>query len=430
MNNQWTRIQLRSLLKIPARNGLYKAKTDKSGSIITRWIKMKDLFESSFIHGQEMAKINVTNKELEKFGCLENDLLFGRTSLVLDGVGKCAIVRNITDIPVFESNLFRLRLNQEKACPKFYYYYFSSPIGRYHISTIAKQTAATSITASDLINIFIKVPPLPTQERIADILGTLDDKIELNRQMNRTLEAMARAIFKSWFVDFDPVYAKMEGRDYPLPAEVMDLFPDEMVESELGLIPKGWEAGILGNLAQNVSNGGTPSRKESTYWENGSIPWLKSGEVRQSVIVSTENKITEKGLKNSSAKIWPPYTTIVALYGATAGEVTLSAIETTANQACCGLQPYNNTKNYLYLATSRSTKFLASRARGSAQQNLSKSIVENFEYLIPSPEILIKFDQLITPFFEKIIINLEETDSLSTIRDTLLPMLISGEMVI
>ena len=98
-----------------------------------------------------------------------------------------------------------------------------------------------------------------TQERIADILGALDDKIELNHHMNKTLENMARAVFKSWFVDFEPVYAKMEGRDYPLPAEIMHLFPDELVESELGLIPKGWKVGKLGDEF-NIVMGQSPPR--------------------------------------------------------------------------------------------------------------------------------------------------------------------------
>ena len=140
----------------------------------------------------------------------------------------------------------------------------------------------------------IPLPPLPEQRAIAHVLGTLDDKIELNRRMNETLEEMARALFKSWFVDFDPVRAKMEGRwrrgeSLPgLPADLYDLFPDRLVPSELGEIPEGWEVGTVSQLAERIQNGGTPKRSEPTYWNPGEVPWLTSAEVRQSFVLETE----------------------------------------------------------------------------------------------------------------------------------------------
>ncbi|MDY6873047.1 MAG: restriction endonuclease subunit S, partial [Chloroflexota bacterium] len=124
-----------------------------------------------------------------------------------------------------------LIINQ--AVADYRYVYYQLCLKYEEIANLSIGAAQQNLNVGTISNLPIHLPPLTTQKRIADILGTLDDKIELNRQMNRTLEAMARAIFKSWFVDFDPVTSKMEGRDYPLPAEVLDLYPDKLVESEL-----------------------------------------------------------------------------------------------------------------------------------------------------------------------------------------------------
>ena len=163
--------------------------------------------------------------------------------------------------------------------------------------------------------------------------------------MNETLEEMARALFKSWFVDFDPVRAKMEGRwrrgeSLPgLPADLYDLFPDRLVPSELGEIPKGWEVGTVSQLAERIQNGGTPKRSEPTYWNPGEVPWLTSAEVRQSFVLETEIFISHVGLARSSAKVIPARSILVALYGATAGQVSMNFHPLSTNQAVSAIIP-------------------------------------------------------------------------------------------
>lgn len=293
----------------------------------------------------------------------------------------------------------------------------------------------------------ILVPALPEQRAIAHILGTLDDKIELNRQMNETLEKMARAIFKSWFVDFDPVVWKAvkagnpvpepflkkaayykKGSPCPVPEEIATLFPDSFEESELGPIPRRWGVKEIRECCSKIQNGGTPKRSESDYWNPGTIPWLTSGEVRQPLITATENMISELGLKNSSAKWLPEGSTVVALYGATAGQVAFISSKMTTNQAVCGLIPKTNLRYFNYLFLNRSEGALANLARGSAQQNISKGIVEKTKLIIPREELLESFDQIVSPLFDKWVENLEESNTLSNLRDTLLPKLISGEL--
>jgi len=305
------------------------------------------------------------------------------------------------------------------------------------------------VPAESLAGFEVPVPSLPEQRAIARILGTLDDKIELNRRMNETLEAMAQALFKSWFVDFDPVVvnALKAGNPIPdkfadraahyrekpdalgLPREILRLFPDRFVDSELGPIPEGWEVREIKQCCEKVQNGGTPNRREKEYWSPGTIPWLTSSEVRRKLIIETINRISEAGLRHSSAKWLPPYSTVVALYGATAGQVALIATKLTTNQAVCGLVPRKWHRFFNYMALSHSAKKLCSLAVGAAQQNISKAIVESYEIVYPEePRLIAIFDSLCEPYFVQWKHSLEQSRVLSVLRDTLLAKLMSGEL--
>ncbi|MDN2659473.1 restriction endonuclease subunit S [Neptunomonas sp. CHC150] len=296
------------------------------------------------------------------------------------------------------------------------------------------------------------IPSLAEQKGIAYVLGTLDNKIQLNRQINQTLEQMAQALFKSWFVDFDPVIdnalaagnpipeelqARAQRRQQqlakpdhqPLPDDVRQLFPSEFEETEaLGWVPKGWECSYISDFCLKIQNGGTPKRSESKFWDDGCIPWLASGEVRQSIITKTKSFITEDGLAKSSAKIVPKGTTVIAMYGATAGQVAYSAIDMSTNQAVCSLIPRKGTSYFVYLTMERLVIELEKQARGSAQQNISKGIIEETILLYPSAELLNYFDDVVRPIFDKWEASIKSNESLSKLRDTLLPKLISGEL--
>lgn len=245
-------IPLANLVAKQPRNGLYKS--PQFQGIGNRWIKMKDLYGNMVIGNQPMDLVSVTKEEQDKFGCTPGDLLFGRTSVVLDGVGTCSIIGGILDVPVYESNLFRVRLDKDKSDPRFYLYYFRSPVGRRQVLSIARQTAAASITSSDLLRLEVPYPPLPTQRRIAQILGRLDDKIEVNRRINRTLEVMAQALFKHWFVDFGPFQA------------------GPFVESELGLIPEGWRVRPLPEVIEVNPPRSLSKGQAAPYLEMSNMP--------------------------------------------------------------------------------------------------------------------------------------------------------------
>jgi type I restriction enzyme S subunit len=292
---------------------------------------------------------------------------------------------------------------------------------------------------------------------LATKLWSLDKKIQLNHQTNQTLEQIAQAIFKSWFVDFEPVKAKIaakqNGQDPELAAicaisgkseeqlnalgedalqqlkATAALFPDSLVDSELGEVPEGWGTGSMKDCCLRVESGGTPKRSEDSYW-NGGIRWLSSGEVRDVIILDTKEKISEEGLNNSSAKLWPHGSTVVAMYGATAGQVCLLANEMTANQACCALIPKRNHQSYIFLVARRSIEDLAGKASGSAQQNLNKSLVADHKVLLPEDKVLEVFEQSTLRLLEMWIKNTEQNLMLAGLRDSLLPKLLSGEIII
>ena len=171
-----------------------------------------------------MKRVVLSESEIARFSIARGDLLFARRSLVAEGAGKCCVVLVVDEPTTFESSIIRARPDATASDPLYLYYFFSSPSGLHCLDTIRRQVAVAGITGKDLSGLDVPVPPLAEQRAIAHILGTLDDKIELIRRMNATLEAMARALFRSWFVDFDPVRAKMEGRDTGLPRRIADLF--------------------------------------------------------------------------------------------------------------------------------------------------------------------------------------------------------------
>ena len=232
-------------------------------------VNMGELFAHPRLCDVPMERVPLSESEGERFLLKDGDLLFARQSLVLEGAGKCSLFLRDDEPVTFESHVTRVRLDLQKAHSGYYFYYFQSHQGQSAIRSIVEQGAgASGIRGSDLATLEVQWQPLPTQRAIAHVLGTLDDKIELNRRMNETLEEMARALFKSWFVDFEPVRAKMEGRDTGLPPEVAALFPDRLVPSELGDIPEGWDVKTLGDITHKPQYGYTESAKDDPVGPN------------------------------------------------------------------------------------------------------------------------------------------------------------------
>jgi type I restriction enzyme S subunit len=296
-------------------------------------------------------------------------------------------------------------------------------------------TTVIHLNKTDMERMKVLWPPRDYRHAIAHILGTLDDKIELNRRMSETLEAMARALFKAWFVDFEPVRAKMEGRwqrgqSLPgLPAHLYDLFPDRLVDSELGEIPEGWEVARVDDLCARVENGGTPSRMEPIYW-GGSIPWFKTGELTDGPLLASEETITEEGLSSSSCKLWPIGTILIALYASpTVGRLGILEVPAAANQACSALlarPEYGNLFLFYILLATRER--LQQIAVGAAQQNISQQAVRDHKVIVPPAAIARAFHDSAEALYRRRVGLISESRTLAALRDALLPKLIRGEI--
>ena len=316
-----------------------------------------------------------------------------------------------------------------KVSQEYLYYFLVSPLGQSFVRQHENGSAQPNLSVSAISRYPIPLPPLCEQRAIAAVLGALDDKIELNRRMNATLESMARALFQSWFVDFDPVRAKLDGREpVGMDAATASLFPEQFQESVIGNIPSAWSFGPITECCTRIHSGGTPRRDEPEYWRDGTIPWLTSGEVRQPMITSTESYISELGLNESAAKWIPANSTVVALYGATAGQVSFLGTSTTTNQAICSLVPKSGFEFFNYFVMRGATAEMESKAVGSAQQNISKGVIEETVAILPPPLILNQFNSIVAPLFANWIANTHQSRTLATLRDTLLPKLLSGEL--
>jgi len=309
--------------------------------------------------------------------------------------------------------------------PRFLYYFLTSNNVTDYLSAIAESHTSTypSFPPEILEELEIPFPSEDEQEKIANILGTLDDKIELNRQMNQTLEAMARAIFKSWFVDFDPVYAKMEGRDYPLPPETMDLFPDEMEESELGLIPKGWRVGTIGDIADNLKYVVHPNEvNEATYYIGlEHMP-------RKNIALDTwdySEKVTSNKYAFSKGNI---------LFGKLRPyfhKVGITPVDGICSTDIIVVNGKDNDYQNLLLFLLSSTVFVNSVSAASTGTKMPRTdwkYMQSYEIPLPPEIILKKFNSIVKSMVEKIVLNIHTSKNLENFRDVLLPKLIKGEL--
>lgn len=330
-------------------------------------------------------------------------------------------------------NLVILRSNGTRVIPEFLRWLVRGPYWNEQVQTYLNVGAVfDSLKCQDVPNFRLPIPPLPEQRAIAHILGTLDDKIELNRQMNETLEAMARAIFKSWFVDFDPVRAKAEGRDTGLPEEIAELFPDSFEETEVGEVPKGWKYCSAETVA-DVGIGKTPPRKESEWFSTNpdDIRWASIRDMGESgtYILDTTEYLTSEAVDKFNIRLVPNNTVLLS-FKLTIGRVTLTDGEITTNEAIAHFKLYDefhlsNEYLYLYLQKFDYTKL---GSTSSIAQAVNSKTIKAMPILVPEESVITEFTGRFVSIFDKIKMNQRESRTLAELRDTLLPKLISGEL--
>lgn len=347
------------------------------------------------------------------------DIVFGRKG----AVDRCALVKPYQAGWFLGSDGIRLRL-PETVDPRFIAFQLQSPGTRAWLVQHATGTTMPSLNQAIIERIPLRIPPLHQQRAIAQVLGTLDDKIEVNRRMSETLEEMARALFKSWFVDFDPVRAKAEGRDPGLPKHLADLFPDSFEDSELGEIPKGWKAATLDRLA--VLNPETWTKRtrpaEIRYVELSNTKWGRIEAVTLHGSVDAPSR-ARRGLRVGD--------TIVGTVRPGNGSYALVCEDgLTGSTGFAVLRPRAaNLMGYVYLAATRreNIEALSHLADGGAYPAVRPDVVAATPCVVPSENIINAFSQMVDSFLRRIAVSEQGSRALAAIRDALLPKMISGE---
>lgn len=403
-------VEFEKLYAEPSRNGLYKPKEFHGSGV--RIVNMGEMFAFPLIGDQEMQHLSVTDDEFNKFGLQAGDLLFARRSLVEEGAGKCSLIMKHEDPMVFESSMIRVRLNKELCNPQFYYYYFKSPTGRSRIESIITGAAQKGIRGSELSQLRVHNPPVSTQQRIAEILSNYDRLIDINNRRIALLEESTHLLYKEWFV-------KLRFPGY------------EEVAIENG-VPEEWEKLAIDDAFQ-ITGGGTPSKKISEYWQNGTINWYSPTDLTKlntMFVDESGEQITDSGLENSSARLFPPFS-VMMTSRATIGAIAINTTAACTNQGFITCLPNKRVPLYfLYCWLKSNVEIFINHSSGATFKEISKGVFKTLPIIIPPQALVKEFEEKAKPRCE-LILNLQrQNQKLSEARDRLLPRLMNGSILV
>ena len=359
------------------------------------------------------------------------DTLMARITPCLEN-GKVARYRSIDDVSVAHGSteFIVIRGRLDVTDDDFAYYLTQSPEVRSHaISQMTGTSGRQRVPVSALDHVDVPVPALPEQRAIAHVLGTLDDKIELNRRMNETLEEMARALFKSWFVDFDPVRAKMDGRWQRgesllgLPAELYDLFPENLTGSELGNVPEGWAIGTLGDIAVSPNRTVSPAEvpPETPYIGLQQMPrrslaldrWEDAGQV-------TSNKSVFRQGALLFGKLRPYFHKV--------GIASVAGIASTDIVVVEPIAPDWSGLAACHLSSDEFVAYTDRTSTGTRMPRTSWPVMKQYTICLPSEAVAGEFQKIVVPLLDRIVQNCNASHGLHALQNVLLPKLISGEI--
>ena len=356
-------------------------------------------------NGMHRVCEDVYNKRNARAVPQENDLIFAREATA----GNVALIQKGEKVCLGQRTVL-IRPNQEKVNPAFLTYFLLAPKQQYHLLSTANGATVAHVNLPTIRNLKIDLPELPIQHRIATILSRYDSLIENYQKQIKLLEEAAQRLYKEWFVDLH--------------------FPGHENTKIVDGVPEGWEKKKVKEVCDTTS-GGTPSRSKTEFY-TGDILWVKTKELNDDFIFDTEEKITEDAIRNSSAKMVPSGSILMAMYGATIGKLGIATKELSCNQACCVfLLPEDSTlRLYLYNWLLNSRTWLISMGKGAAQPNLSQDMIKNLEVVVPSSCLLAKFDSKVKPLYRIMSYHSSQIRFLTEARDRLLPKLMSGDIEI
>ena len=367
---------------------------------------------SDVLEGKVLNHIYIPNENLKgqfKKTFEEGDILYSE----IRPQNKRYAYIDFAPINYIASTKLMVIRNKNIVKSKYLYYFLQSDKIISELQMLAETRSGTfpQITFNELSKLSIKIPPLPEQDRIISILDSICKKIDINQQINDNLEEQAKALFKSWFVDFEPF------KNGPF------------ADSELGKIPQGWTIGTLSDVG-DVIGGGTPSKAVSEYYTNEGIAWITPKDLSTNnckFISRGETDISELGYKNSNAKLMPRGS-ILFSSRAPIGYISIAKNEICTNQGFKSIVPQKAGTCFIYYFLRNNTSKIESMASGSTFKEASGGLMKLLKVIIPTKEILTNFEKAVQPLFDMQENNEDESIRLSVLRDTLLPKLMSGEL--
>jgi type I restriction enzyme S subunit len=339
--------------------------------------------------------------------------------IILSRVGTCGIACLVKTNKKFclGQNTLVLTNFKNYVDSTYVYYSLTSSFVKEQMEMLATGSTQKTISLKSLKSLKINIPPEKLQKAIAHILSTLDEKIEVNNQINKTLEKMAQAIFKQWFVDFE--FPNEDGEPYRSSG-------GEMVESELGLVPKGWEVGSFTNFI-DVLSGGTPKTKNKDYWD-GEIPFFTPKDTNGTYCICTEKNLTEAGLNSCNSKLYDENTVFITARG-TVGKLAMAGVKMAMNQSCYALVGKEDMNQfYVWFQIKSVVEKLQRGATGSVFDAIIVDTFKAIKIVKPNKSNIEKFRLIVEPVFQSIQSNYFEIEKLKNVRDALLPKLMAGEV--
>ena len=383
--NKWKRCKLGEVAEIVG-GGTPKTTVPEYWGGNIPWLSVTD-----FNNGKKYcfdAEKKITERGLNE----SSTKILKKGQIIISARGTVGVLSVIGRDMAFNQSCYGIDAIGDITYNDFLYYLLENNIDSFHSASYG--AVFDTITKETFNQIFVSIPSLPEQRAIASVLSCLDDKIDLLHRQNKTLETMAETLFRQWFVE----------------------------EAE-----EDWKVKNIGNVLQTVL-GGTPSTSKPEYWD-GNIPWINSGEVNNFRILQGTKYITEFGLQKSNTKLLPKGTTVLAITGATLGQVSLLEIDTCANQSVVGVIPNENLpKEYVFLWMKHKIKEIILNETGGAQPHINKNDINETEIVIPDEKSMKRGIEIINSMFKKITKNSFQILTLEKLRDTLLPKLMSGEV--
>ena len=406
--NHWKKYKLSQIMEIIG-GGTPKTTVAKYWDGDIPWLSVVDF-------GGGNRWVHNTEKKITAKGLNESSTkILKQGQVIVSARGTVGEVAQLGRDMAFNQSCYGLDGNPALIINDFLYYLI-----KFHVSALKQNTHGAvfdTITRQTFDCIDVELPPLAEQDRIAKTLGNLDAKIELNHRMNKTLEAMAQALFKQWFVDFE--FSDAKERTYKSSGGKMD-------SSELGLVPAGWKVVPLTELV-DVLGGGTPSTGISSYWDGG-IPFFTPKDASEACYVTkTEKNMTQEGLKHCNSALFPQGTVFITARG-TVGKVCMAGAPMAMNQSCYALKGKELRQLYVFFLIKDIAQKLIQQSHGTVFETITTQTFQRTMAIRPGADVVNLFCAKVECLYAQILNNINESAFLGIVRDSLLPKLLSGQI--